>query len=220
MFTRSERFLMRGLMIIETTPHCPQTPRILLLLEELEAPYELVVYAAGHFQAHHGRPGPRLVDGEVTLFPCTAMLRHCARTVGGGRLLPTTVRELARLDAMLELPDLIGLAMMAWRREEQEQEPLRRPTRIAEAKAKLHRLLESVQAALDESDGDWLLGEFGLADCGMAPLATLSRVAETESLPRLRAYAERLALRVAYRRAELRLEQAGHSGPWAPTSSP
>jgi glutathione S-transferase len=207
-------------MIIETTPNCPQAQRILLLLEELEAPYELVVYPPGHFQAHYGRPGPRLVDGDVTLFPCTAMLRHCARTVAGGRLVPTSVRELARLDALLELPDLIGLAVMAWRREEQEQEPLRRPTRIAETRNQLVRLLESVQAVLEESDGDWLLGEFGLADCGMAPLAPLSRLVEGETLPRLRAYAERLALRTAYRRAELRLVQARHAGQTPVSSSP
>ncbi len=207
-------------MIIETTPNCPQTQRILLLLEELEAPYELVVHAPGHFQAQYGRPGPRLVDGDVTLFPCTAMLRHCARTGAGGRILPTSVRELARLDAILELPDLIGLAVEAWKREEQEPEPLRRPARIVDAKARLVRLLESVQAVLDESDGDWLLGEFGLADCAMAPVAALSRLLDQPTLPRLRAYGERLSSRAAFRRLEHRLTLARHSSELAVSSSP
>lgn len=198
-------------MLIETTAHCPQAPRILLLLEELQASYDLTVLPAGHFLASYGRPGPRLVDGEVTLFSCTAMLRHSARSLDGGRFLPASVRELARLDAALEVSDLLGLAFMAWQREEREREPSRRQTRIAEAKGRVVSLLESVQALLDESDGDWLLGDFGLADCGMAPIARLSSLVDGETLPRLRAYGERLALRPALQRVELRLAQARSS---------
>jgi hypothetical protein len=65
-------------MDIETTPRCGQTPRLLLLLEEIGTPYELTLRPDGHFLATYGRPGPRLVDDDLTLFECATMLRQRA----------------------------------------------------------------------------------------------------------------------------------------------
>src|SRR3954466_6090949 len=130
-------------MHIESTHCCGQTPRLLLLLEEIGAAYELTLRPDGHFLATYGRPGPRLVDDDLTLFECGTMLRHCARTRGEGRMLPRSSRELARVDAWLELSSYLGLTVVALRREEREQGVERRPARIAEERAKLAAMLET-----------------------------------------------------------------------------
>jgi uncharacterized protein (DUF924 family)/glutathione S-transferase len=192
-------------MHIESTHCCGQTPRLLLLLEEIGAPYELTLRPDGHFLATYGRPGPRLVDEDVTLFESATMLRHCARTRGDGRLVPTSARELTRVDAWLELSGYIGLTVVALMREEREPGAERRPARIAEERAKLSAMLDTIERALKDSDGDWLLGDFGLADCAMASLPRLSRMVDFGKWPRVRAYCERLALRPAAGRVQARL---------------
>ena len=100
-------------MHIETTPRCGQTPRLLLLLEEIGAPYELTLRPDGHFLATYGRPGPRLVDDDLTLFECATMLRHCARTRGEGRMVPQSSVDLARVDAWLDVSNYLGLTVVS-----------------------------------------------------------------------------------------------------------
>jgi hypothetical protein len=104
MFRGAERLLgmEAPTLFIESTRNCGQTPRVLVLLEELAVPYELTLRPDGYFVESYGRPGPRLVEGELTLFESPTMLRHCARTRAGGRLVLARAgahapRSLARL---------------------------------------------------------------------------------------------------------------------------
>jgi len=207
MFRGAER--LRGMeastLFVESTRHCGQTPRLLLLLEELAAPYELRLRADGHFLETYGRPGPRLVDGDLTLFESATMLRHCARTRSEGRLIPHASRELTRVDAWLDCSALLGLTIAALLREEREQGAERRPQRIAEERVKIAAIVATVERALEDSDGDWLLGDFGLADCAMAMLPRLGRFMDLAAWPRVRAYCERLQQRPAVGRARAKL---------------
>ena len=183
-------------LVVETTRGCGQTPHLLVLLEELGAPYELLLRPAGHFLATYARPGPRLVDGNLTLFGLATMLRHCARTRAEGRLLPRSLHELARVDASLELAGHLGLTVLALEREEREPAETRRPARIGEERAKISAMIQLLERTLDDSDGDWLLGDFGLADCALTSLPGLAGLLDLTA-PRVRAYCERLAARPA-----------------------
>ncbi|HEX6275878.1 MAG TPA: glutathione S-transferase family protein [Polyangiaceae bacterium] len=194
--------MKRATLLVESTPACGQTPHLLVLLEELSVPYELVVRPEGYFLATYARPGPRFVDGDLTLFELTAMLRHCARTQAGGRLLPRSPYDLARVDAWLELACLLGLAMHSLRREEREQGEERRPARIEEERARIAAIIQILERALDDSDGDWVLGDFGLVDCALVGLPRLTKILDLAAFPRVRAYCARLLLRPAIDRAQ------------------
>jgi uncharacterized protein (DUF924 family)/glutathione S-transferase len=203
-------------MLIETTHGCGQVPPLLLLLEELGAPYELELRPDGHFLATYGRPGPRLVDDDLTLFEGTTMLRHCARTRAEGRMVPRSLRELARVDAWLDRSNVLGLTVVALRREERERGNERRAQRIAEERAKVSAILGVVERALEDSDGDWLLGDFGLADCALASLPRFAGMLDLGSWPRVRAYCERLGRRPALARVQARLAPASAPTPVSP----
>ena len=205
MFLGVERptFMKSATLLVESTPACGQTPQLLVLLEELATPYEFVSRPAGYFFETYGRPGPRLVDGDLTLFELAAMLRHCARTRAAGRLLPRSPPELARVDAWLELAGLIGMTARALRREEREQGQARRPERVEAERAQLSSIVQALERALDDSDGDWLLGDFGVADCALVGLPTLGDLLDFRAWPRVRSYCERLRLRPAVARIEI-----------------
>jgi uncharacterized protein (DUF924 family)/glutathione S-transferase len=207
MFRGAERLLgmQATTLFVESTRNCGQTPRLLLLLEELAAPYELRLRADGHFLKTYGRPGPRLVDGDLTLFEASTMLRHCARTRSQGRLIPHAARELTRIDAWLDCSALLGLTVAALMREEAEQGAERRPQRIAEERVRIAAIVATVERALEDSDGDWLLGDFGLADCGMVMLPRIAHFMDFAAWPRVRAYCERLQRRPAVGRARAKL---------------
>jgi len=192
----------KGSLIVESARGCGLTPPLLGLLEELSVPYELVPRPDGYFLRTYGRSGPRLVDGDLTLFEVGAMLRHCARTRGEGRFLPQSPRELARVDAWLELASFLAVSAFALLREEREQGTARRPQRIGEERVRISAIIETLERALDDSDGDWLLGDFGLADCALVSLPLLAGILDFGSWPRVRAYSERLASRPAARRAQ------------------
>jgi glutathione S-transferase len=197
-FHGTERLpFMRSPLLLESTLGCGQTPHLLVLLQELGAPYELTLRPDGYFLANYGRPGPRLVDGKLTLFELGAMLRHCARTRGDGRLLPPSADELARVDAWLELSGQLYWSAVCLGREESERGSARRPTRISDECSRISGILQLLENALDDSDGDWLLGDFCLADCALAGLPRLSQRVSFDSWPRVRAYCQRLVLRPA-----------------------
>ncbi len=113
MFRGAERLLgmEATTLFIESTRNCGQTPRVLVLLEELAVAYELRLRADGYFFETYGRPGPRLVEGDLTLFESPTMLRHCARTRSGGRLIPRSPRELTRVDRWLDCSGWLGLTV-------------------------------------------------------------------------------------------------------------
>lgn len=199
---------MEATLLIETTRNCGQTPRVLLLLEELAVPYELELRAPGHFLARYGRPGPRLLAHDTILFEGGAMLRHCARTLADGRLMPRSSRDLTRVDSWLDCSSALGLMTAALLREEQEHGAERRPQRIAEERVRLAAIVKGVERALEDSDGDWLLGEFGLADCAMAGLRRLACFLDFGAWPRVAAYCRRLEQRPALMRVHARLASA------------
>jgi uncharacterized protein (DUF924 family)/glutathione S-transferase len=170
-------------------------------LEELATPYELRLREDGYFLATYGRPGPRLADGDLTLVEGATMLRHCARTRSDGRLLARSPRELSRVDSWVDCAALLGLTVRSLLREEQEQGAERRPRRIAEERLRIAAVVTTVERALEASDGDWLLGDFGLADCAMASLPKLARFMDLAAWPRVVAYCARLEQRPAVARA-------------------
>lgn len=202
MFHRVERlpFMKRHTLLVEGTRDCGQTPHVLVLLEELAAPYEFVLRPDGYFLQTYGRSGPRLVDGDLTLFGLAAMLRHCARTRAEGRLLPRSPHDLARVDAWLELASLFALTALALAREQRERGETRRPARIDEERAKISSMLQHLERALDDSDGDWILGDFGLADCALVGLPKFADLLDFSAWPRVRAYCQRLLRRPAVER--------------------
>jgi glutathione S-transferase len=193
-------FMKRVTLLVESTCDCGQTPHLLVLLEELSVPYELVFRPVGYFLDTYARPGPRLVDGELTLFELGAMLRHCARTHAGGRLLPQSAHELARVDTWLETASHLAGTALALRREEREQGETRRPARIQEERARLSGILQKLEHALHDSDGDWVLGDFGLADCALVGLPWFAQRLDLGTWPRVRAYCQRLLARPAVER--------------------
>ncbi len=58
-----------------------------------------------------------------------------------------------------------------------------------------------VERGLDDSDGDWLAGDFGLGDCAFGNLPRLGQMFGLAKWPRLEAYAARLLQRPALARA-------------------
>ena len=189
------------MMIIETTAGCGQTPRVLFLLEELAVPYAVKVHSDGHFFQTYGRPGPRLVDGELVLFDGNTILRYLARAFGSGQLLPTGARELSAVDGWTDLSGKLGWTIVQFLREERASADERRPNRVAEERAKIEAILELVERGLDDSDGDWLAGDFGLSDCAFGSLPRIGKLLSLAKWPRLEAYAARLMQRPALPRA-------------------
>jgi uncharacterized protein (DUF924 family)/glutathione S-transferase len=188
-------------MIIETTAGCGQTPRVLFLLEELAIPYAVRVYPDGHFFEKYGRPGPRLLEGERALFDGNPILRHLARSRGDGQLLPATLPAQSVVDGWVELSGRLGFTIVQLLREERASAEERRPSHIAEERAKIEAILALVERGLDDSDGDWLAGDFGLADCAFGLLPRLGKMFGLAKWPRLEAYAARLMQRPALARA-------------------
>src|SRR5437899_567324 len=86
---------MLTMLVLHATRDCGQTPRIVFAFEELAAPWRVVWHDAGYFLDNFGGPGPLLEDGEIRLFYSGPIIRHAARTVGGGRLLPSAPNQLA-----------------------------------------------------------------------------------------------------------------------------
>jgi uncharacterized protein (DUF924 family)/glutathione S-transferase len=201
-------------MIIETTAACGQTPRILFLLEELGAPYEVQLHPEGHFLQKYGRPGPRLLDGDLTLFNGNTILRHLARSLGDGRMIAGGARELCAVDGWVDLSGALGWTIVQLLSEERASAEERRPARVAQERVKIDGLLAIVERGLDDSDGDWLAGDFGLSDCAFGSLPRLGRLVDLAKRPRLQAYAERLMQRPALTRALARL-----AGPDVPLAS-
>src|SRR4051812_39334762 len=92
-----------GVMRLETTASCRRTPEVVMALEVLGVPYTLHRVADGHFMQTFGRMGPRLVDGESSLFEPGAMLRYLVRREPEHDKVPRTRAELSEMDQWLEL---------------------------------------------------------------------------------------------------------------------
>ncbi len=172
--------------VIETTPGCNATPRIVLLLEEIGAPYQLAMKDDGYFLGAHGVPGPALVEDGFRLFEANAILRYLAATRSPGTLMPADARAQAEVDRWIDFMVLrVGMSVVQGQMED------------------ALRYLGVLDRHL--AGREWICGPFTVADCGAAPLVRLAPRLPLQQLPNLRAFLDRLAARPAWGRAQARL---------------
>src|SRR5262245_47453618 len=94
--------MMLVVLHLHTTRFCGQTPRVVFAFEELGLPWRATVQDDGYFLTAFGVPGPMLEDGDLRLLMANAIVRHVARTHGGGRLLPAAPADLAIADMWMD----------------------------------------------------------------------------------------------------------------------
>jgi glutathione S-transferase len=157
---------------IRSTTNCPNTPRVLVALEETGTPYDITPVPDGTFTARYGIPGPELTDGDLVVVELGALVRHVARAYGAGTLWPADLRGQAEVDRWYEL--------------------IRRLSAAAADRA-ARPLLERLEAQL--ADRHWLAGEFTMADCGYVAVLAMRSKLPLDGLPRFTAYLDRLAAR-------------------------
>lgn len=174
---------------LETTPDCLATPRIALALEELGAPYDVVVYPNGHFEATYGVIGPAWVEGEFRLFEGNPILRHVGRAYGAFSLMPSDLEGQARVDGWLDFI-VVRIAM----------------SMVRGLPEKAMEYLKVVDRHL--ADREWLCEAFSVADCGYVTLVQMGERIPMQGLPNLQAYLARLSARPAVARANERLAVA------------
>jgi glutathione S-transferase len=184
-------------LVLETTPDCKVTPRVLLAIEEAAVPVELVVRDEGHFVDAHGIPGPCLVEGDFRLFEGNAIMRYVGRSHPAAGLLPKDPRDLAQMDRWIDFSILrIGMSVAGGQ---------------MDAAMRYLGVLDRVVA------GDvWLCKTFSLADCSFATLAMLAAQLPIARVPNVGAYLERLRARPAWSRVMARLQSAaaGEARSW------
>src|SRR2546425_1766082 len=184
-----------------------RSQRILWLLEELGAPYEIKFYqrdtttnlAPPELQAVHplGK-SPVVTDGTLTIAESGAVVDYLIRKHGGGRLEPTTGTDahekylewLHYAEGSAMLPLMLNLYTM----------------RLGEAAAPLKPRIDSeidnhlgyVDAAL--AGQDYMLGEFGGADIQMSFVGEVGRAfGRLGPHPNIAAWVERLHARPAFK---------------------
>ena len=189
-----------------------RSTRILWLLEELGAPYEIVRFqrdatrrAPPELAAVHplGK-SPVIRDGELVLAESGAIVEYLIERYGGGRLVPRTdtaawglylqwlhfAEGSAMLPLLLEL--FLGMGLIPGGKDSMLGGFVR---------AELTRQLAWVEAEL--GDREHLLGAFTAADVMMGfPLDLAERQGHLAAHPRLAAYVARLRARPAFARAQ------------------
>jgi glutathione S-transferase len=182
-------------LVIETTRGCMRTPLILFALEEVAAPHEIAIRDAGHFERTHHTLGPMLRDGDFVLLELDAMLRHLARSRGGGTLMPDDPRETATVDRYMELQATARLAAV--------RVLTARSSPPEDAIATVRRCLAALEQALEGRDH--LIGRFSVADLHAPVIGHLAGSAfGLADFPAVAAWAARVAARPTWRRAEAR----------------
>ena len=196
-----------------------RSQRILWLLEELGAPYEIKFYhrdaatrlAPPELKAvNQLGKSPAVTDGDLTIIESGAIIDNIQRTYGGGRLAPAQgTRDYEAYNQWLHYAE--GSAML----------PLMLALyvgRLGEAGAPLQPRIESetnnhlgyVEASL--AGRDWLVGnDITAADVQMSFVGEIAR-SRGAGFPNITAWVDRFQARPAYRRA---LEKGGpyHLGP-------
>ncbi len=175
--------------LVESTPDCLATPRLLFALEEMDVDCELRVFGDGHFETTYGRVGPAWVDGDFRLFEGNPILRHLGRAYGMGTLMPEDLHEQARVDAWLDfLVIRIGMSFVRG---------------LPEQAISYVRLVDR------HLDGrDWLCSTFTVADCAFVTLAQMAHQLPMGEMQHLGAYVDRLVQRPGYERAMKRWADA------------
>jgi glutathione S-transferase len=191
-----------------------RSQRILWLLEELGAPYEIKPYqrdattnlAPPELEAVHplGK-SPVISEDGTTIAESGAIVDYIVRRYGHGKLAPppgTAAHErylewLHYAEGSAMLPLMLNLYVM---RLGEAGAPLK--PRI---QGEMDRHLGFVEQALDGRD--WLLGDFTAADVQMSFVGEVGRAfGQLETKPNLKAWVERFQARPAYVRA---LEKGG-----------
>ncbi|THD73202.1 glutathione S-transferase [Phenylobacterium sp.] len=191
-----------------------RSQRILWLLEELGAPYEIKYYqrdaatrlAPPELKAVHplGK-SPVITDGDTTIAESGAIVDYIQRKYGGGRLGPPAGEAAAeKYGEWLHYSE--GSAML----------PLMLNMyvgRLGEAGAPLHPRIQSEMANhLSYVEGslkgrDWLMGDFSAADIQMSFVGEVARaMGQMETYPDIKGWVDRFQARPAYARA---LEKGG-----------
>src|SRR5689334_14054275 len=191
-----------------------RSQRILWLLEELGAPYEIKHYqrdattrlAPPELKAvNRLGKSPVITDGDLTIIESGAIIDYIQRTYGGGRLAPaqgTPAYEaynqwLHYSEGSAMLPLMLALYV----------------GRLGEAGAPLAPRIESetanhlgyVEAAL--AGRDWLVGDdLTAADIQMSFVGEIAKAQRAAAYPNIAAWVDRFQARPAYRRA---LEKGG-----------
>ena len=190
-----------------------RSQRILWLLEELGAPYEIKFYhrdaatrlAPPELKAvNQLGKSPAVTDGDLTIIESGAIIDYIQRTYGGGRLAPAQgTRDYEAYNQWLHYAE--GSAML----------PLMLALyvgRLGEAGAPLQPRIESetanhlgyVEASL--AGRDWLVGnDITAADVQMSFVGEIAR-SRGAGFPNITAWVDRFQARPAYRRA---LEKGG-----------
>ena len=175
---------MTAVIHLRSTTNCPNTPRVLVALEDTSTPYAITPVPDGTFTARYGIPGPELTDGDLVVVEIGAVIRHVARAYGAGTLWPADLRGQAEVDRWYEL--------------------MRRLSAAAGAGADAARpLLERLDAQL--AGNDWLVGPFTMADCAFVAALPMRSKLPLDGVPRFAAYLERLAARPSVVRALARV---------------
>lgn len=167
-------------MIVRSTRHCTNTPRLLFVLEEAGVSYVSEIAEDGYFTRTYGIPGPALEDDGYVLVELGALLRHAARRYAFGTLWPAEVDAMGQVDRWLDFMS-------------------RRISRAMDKPDALRGFLEVLDRQL--GDQPFVLGALTVADCGFSALVPKRAKLPTDGLPRVTAYLDRLAARPAYRRA-------------------
>ncbi len=183
-----------------------RSQRILWLLEELGAPYEIKFYqrdattnlAPPELSAVNplGK-SPAITDGDITLIESGAIVDYIQRKYGGGRLGPPAGEVAAEAyrqwlhysEGSAMLPLMLNLYVM----------------RLGEAGAPLHPRIQGemdnhlgyVDAAL--AGKDWLIGDFTAADVQMSFVGEVARAfGQTAKHANIAAWVDRFQARPAY----------------------
>jgi glutathione S-transferase len=191
-----------------------RSQRILWLLEELDAPYEIKFYQRDA-QTNLAPPeltavnplgkSPVITDGEITIAESGAIVDYIQRKYGAGKLgapagevAGEKYREwLHYSEGSAMLPLMLNLYVR----------------RLGEAGAPLHPRIQSemdnhlgyVNQALEGRD--WLMGDFTAADAQMSFVGGVPRaMAQMDKHPNLKAWVDRFQARPAYKAA---LEKGG-----------
>jgi glutathione S-transferase len=191
-----------------------RSQRILWLLEELGAPYEIKTYqrdattrlAPPELTAVHplGK-SPVITDGDRVVHESGAIIDYIIRRHGGGRLAPALGSEayetyqqwLHYAEGSAMLPLLLFMYV----------------SRLGEAGKPLHARIDSeianhmgyVNSSLEGRD--WLLGEFSAADVQMSFVGEILKpFGRLDAYPNIKAWVKRFQARPAYQAA---LEKGG-----------
>jgi glutathione S-transferase len=194
--------------------HAPnsRSVRALWLFNELNLPYELVVYPLGdksmrtpeYLKVHPMGRVPALEDGELTIFESGAIVQYVLEKYGNGKMLPTTsspnypnyLQWLHYAEGMI-MPqiNIIVVETIFLPEERRNQTNVDRATKL------LTRMLTAID--LHMQDREFLAGEFSGADImtGHACIVSGRLGADISDKPNVSAYIERLEARPALKTA-------------------